>query len=320
MINTFTAYHAIMDTPKTFDVIIAGGSYAGLSAALALARSLRTVLVIDNGNPCNRHTPESHNFLTQDGENPFAIREKAQEQLKKYGTVHFISDTLLDVTPGHDRFEATTRDYGTFTGRKVLFATGVIDTLPKIEGFNNCWGKSILHCPYCHGYEVKGKKMGVLGNGDMGFEMAKTICHWAGELTLFTNGTSTLSDEEVLLLNTHNIHVVENEICAINHNNGYITQLQFNDTEAEQLDALFTQLPFIQQCDIPEKLGCEFTEQGFIFINKTMETSVPGVYAAGDCLTHFRSVANAVAAGNKAGAMINKQFISEAFRVENVKA
>jgi thioredoxin reductase len=309
-----------MENQQTFDVIIIGGSYAGLSAALALGRSLRKVLVIDNGNPCNAQAPESHNFITQDGETPFAIREKAKAQVNTYATVHFLEDTVTDAAVAGNSFTVTTKTKGSLSAKKLLFATGIIDTIPNIEGFAECWGKSILHCPYCHGYEVAGKKLGVIGNGDMGFEMAKTICHWAGELTLFTNGTSTLSNEEVLLLNSHNIKVVENEICAIEHNNGFATQLTFSDTEPEYIHALFTQLPFVQQCSIPEKMGCEFTEHGFIQISKTMETSIPGVYAAGDCLTLFRSVANAVAAGNKAGATINKQFIAEAFALEKVKA
>jgi thioredoxin reductase len=302
-----------MQSQEIFDVIIIGGSYTGLSAALSLGRSLRRVLVIDNGNPCNRQAPYSHNFLTNDGINPFEIRQKAKEQLAKYPTVHFLADTVVDVQPEQDNFTVITKEGTKINAKKLVFATGIIDTIPNIEGFGKCWGISIFHCPYCHGYEVKNKKLGVLGNGDLGFELAKTICHWADGLTLYTNGTSTLTPEEVLLLNKHGITVVENEITEIQHENGNIKQIHFKDTQPEHVDALFTQLPFIQQCDIPEKLGCEFNEYGFIHIDKTMQASVPGIYAAGDCLTLFRSVANAVAAGNKVGAMINKKFIEEAF-------
>lgn len=298
---------------QLFDVIIVGGSYAGLSAALSLGRCMRSVLVIDNGNPCNRQTPHSHNFLTNDGKDPITIREEAKKEVLNYPTIIFLADTVLDITPTNSGFDVTTKGSANYQSKKVLFATGVIDTIPKIEGFSDCWGKSILHCPYCHGYEVKNKKLGVLGNGDMGYELAKTICHWGKELKLFTNGTSTLSPEEVQLLNHNGITVVENEITAIQHEGGYIKTLEFEDTEAEPLDALFTQLPFIQQSDIPEKLGFECTDNGFIKVNKSMETSMPGIYAAGDCLTLFRSVANAVAAGNKAGALINKKLIDEAF-------
>lgn len=309
-----------MSAQKIYDVVIIGGSYAGLSAALALGRSLRHVLVIDNDNPCNKSAPEAHNFLTNDGVNPCEIRDKAKEQIKHYKTVVFANYTVTNVVKTeNNHFKIVSENSKPVKCKKVLFATGITDTLPNIQGFKACWGISILHCPYCHGYEVANKKLGVLGNGDMGYEMAKTICHWAGDLTLFTNGASTLAPEEVLLLNKHNITVIENEITNIVHNNGYITEVQFEDTEPEKLDALFTQLPFVQQCDIPEKLGCEFTDNGFIKVSKTMETSIPGIYAAGDCLTLFRSVANAVAAGNKAGATINKQFISEVFELPEIK-
>lgn len=302
-----------MELEDSFDVIIIGGSYAGLSAALSLGRSMRKVLIVDNGNPCNRQTPHSHNFLTNDGNKPEDIREKALDQARQYPTVSFLADTVTDVQPEGSFFKVSAAKGETFTTRKVLFATGVIDTIPHIDGFADCWGKSILHCPYCHGYEVKNRKLGIMANGDIGFEMAKTIKHWAGELVVFTNGTSTLTPEQVQLLNRHNIIVIENAIDAIAHENGFITQIEFTDTEPEKIDALFTQLPFIQQCNIPEKLGCEMTEKGFILIDKCLETTIPGIYAAGDCLSLFRSVAHAVASGNKVGAIINKQLIEEDF-------
>lgn len=298
---------------EKFDVVIIGGSYAGLSAALSLGRALRRVLVIDSGNPCNRNAPYSHNFLTNDGSKPKAIADKARAQLGSYPNVTFIQGLATDVGGEDNNFETVTQEGERFISRKMLFATGVTDTIPHIDGFDDCWGISILHCPYCHGYEVKGRKTGVLGNGDMGFELAKIISHWAGGLTLYTNGTSTLNPQEVLKLNKHNILVVENEIAEIRHENGCMTELVFCDTEPEKLQVLFTQLPFVQQCPIPEKLGCEMTEKGFIFIDKCLQTTVPGVYAAGDCLSLFRSVANAVASGNKVGATINKHLIEEDF-------
>jgi thioredoxin reductase len=210
-------------------------------------------------------------------------------------------------------FDVVTEKQERFTARKIIFATGVIDTIPNIEGFAECWGISILHCPYCHGYEVKYKKTGILGNGDTGFELAKTISHWTRDLTIYTNGTSTLNDEQVFQLNNKNIRIVQNEIEAIKHDNGQITQLLFKDTEPESIEALYTKLPFIQQCDIPEKLGCKFTDNGFIEIDKCLATSIPNVYAIGDCLTLQRSVANAVHSGNKVGAIINKELIDEEF-------
>jgi thioredoxin reductase len=302
-----------MEQQQKYDVIIVGGSYAGLSAAMSLGRSLRKVLVIDSGTPCNKNTPHSHNFLTNDGSTPCDITERALDQILKYPTVSFVNGYVTDVEQEDELFNVVVQDTTTYTSRRVLFATGVIDTIPNIDGFAECWGISILHCPYCHGYEVKDQKLGILGNGDQGFELAKTISHWSKELILFTNGTSTLTPEQVLQLNKHNIVIVENDIESIIQQEGQIQQLSFKDAQPETLNALFTQLPFIQQCNIPEKLGCQMTDKGFIKIDKCLETSVPGVFAAGDCLTLFRTVANAVASGNKVGAIINKQFIDEEF-------
>ncbi len=298
---------------QVYDVVIVGGSYAGLSAALSLGRSMRKVMVIDSGNPCNSRSPYSHNFLTNDGSKPAVISQRARAQISCYSSIQFISGLVTDVEKKDNLFIVLTSDEKQFRSRKILFATGIKDTIPNIPGFDECWGKSILHCPYCHGYEVKHKVTGVLGNGDMGFELAKVISHWTDQLTLYTNGTSTLSADEVEKLNRHNILVVQNEILEILEDNGQISQLVFKDTVPEKIEVFFNQLPFIQQCPVPEKMGCELTEKGFIHVDKCLETTIPGVYAAGDCLSLFRSVAHAVASGNKAGATMNKQLIEEDF-------
>lgn len=296
----------------TYDVIIIGGSYAGLSAAMSLGRSLRKVLIIDSGNPCNKKAPHAHNFITNDGKPPAELTRIAREQVQTYPTVSFIEGLAEDVIPYDNSFEVIANDE-VYTSRKVLLATGVTDLIPHIPGFDECWGISILHCPYCHGFEHKGLKTAVIGNGDMGYEMAKVIRNWTDKLTLYTNGTSTLSQEEVLKLNSHGILVIENEITDIEQSDGNIGRINFKDTLPETPEVIYTQLPFKQQCDIPEKLGLEMTEKGFILINKCCETSVPGIFAAGDCLTLQRSVANAVASGNKTGALINKCLIDEDF-------
>lgn len=302
-----------MEQKNIYDVIIVGGSYSGLSAGLALGRSLRNVLIIDSGNPCNKYTLHAQNFITNDGKSPQAIRDVAREEMLKYTTTEFINGLVTGIKPLENIFEVVTDSDTIFTTRKIILATGLTDTIPKIEGFAQCWGVSILHCPYCHGYEAKGKKTGILGNGDMGFELAKTISHWTDSLTLYTNGTSTLSPEEVLKLNKHNVIVVENTIDYFEHVDGNLKMIHFNDTPADDVEVIYTQLPFMQQCSIPETLGLEMTDKGFIYVSKCMETSQPGIYAAGDCLSLFRSVAHAVASGNKVGALINKCLIDEDF-------
>lgn len=303
----------IMEQQQLYDVIIIGGSYAGLSAAMALGRSLRKVLIIDSGNPCNKLTPYAHNFITNDGKTPQAVRDTAREQVLAYPTVTFIDGLAEDVLPQENTFVITTQNKGAFTTRKVIFASGVTDMIPNIPGFAECWGKTILHCPYCHGYEAKGKKTGIIGNGDMGYELTKIISHWTSNLTLYTNGTSTLSPDEVLRLNRHNVMVVENDIYYFEHKDGYLKNIHFKDTNPEAPEVIYTQLPFTQQCLIPQKLGLQMTEKGFIHVSKCMETSTPGIYAAGDSLSLFRSVAHAVASGNKVGALINKCLIDEDF-------
>lgn len=302
-----------MNQTTGYDVIIIGGSYAGMSAALALGRSLRKALVIDSGNPCNRQTPHSHNFIGFDGMAPADVKKNSQNSLMRYQSVTYQNGLVEDVVQKDGLFEVITSDNQLFTAKKILFATGLTDTIPNIPGFAECWGISVLHCPYCHGYEARYQRTGIIGNGDMGFELAKTISHWTSDLTLYTNGASTLSPEQVLKLNKHNIKVVENNIEELEHENGCVKRLHFTDTETDDIEAIYTQLPFIQQCPIPEKLGCELTEKGFIKVDKCLETTVPGVFAAGDCLSLFRSIAHAVASGNKAGAVINKCLIEEEF-------
>jgi thioredoxin reductase len=302
-----------MTSNSNFDVIIIGGSYAGLSAAMALGRSLRKVLIIDSGKPCNRQTPHSHNFITHDGEKPQDIARKAREQVLKYETVQFIEALATGGSTTKEGFEIETSDGNLFTARKLFFATGIADQMPAIEGFAQCWGISVLHCPYCHGYEVRHTNMGVLANGDTGFELSRLIHHWSHQLTLFTNGTSTLTAEQTSKLQSHHIEIIEAEIAALKHSHGYIQHIVFKDGRTKEVSALFARVGFTQHCQIPQQLGCELNEQGYIKVDDFQRTNLYGVYAAGDNVSPFRSVSMAVAAGGKAGALINKELIDEAF-------
>jgi thioredoxin reductase len=297
----------------SYDVIIVGGSYAGLSAAMALGRSLRNVLVIDSGMPCNRQTPHSHNFITHDGETPKQIRETAKQQVLQYKTVRFHNGLATRATHINNAFTIETETGESFTSRKVIFATGITDVMPAIKDFAACWGISVLHCPYCHGYEVRGQPLGVLANGDIAFEFTKFIHHWSRSLVLFTHGKSKLTAEQTAALSKRNITVVEKEITGIDHTNGYISNLLFQDGTTHPLTALFARVEFKQHSSLPQELGCVLTEQGFLQIDDFQRTTVPGVYAAGDNTTMFRSVSAAIAAGTKAGAMVNKEMIDQDF-------
>ncbi|WP_207433152.1 NAD(P)/FAD-dependent oxidoreductase [Sabulibacter ruber] len=302
-----------MEERTQFDVIIIGGSYAGLSAAMALGRSLRHVLVLDSGQPCNRQTPHSHNFLTRDGATPTAIAQKAREQVLAYPTVTLKTGKAVQVTGQNSAFEVTTEAGATFKGSKLLFATGVKDLMPEMEGFAECWGISVLHCPYCHGYEVHHQELGILANGDMAFELAKLISNWSPKLIVLTNGAHTFSQEQLKALQKHQISVEEREIASLHHDRGYLQNVEFTDGSTLPLKAVFARPAFTQHCTLPEELGCALTETGHLKVDILQKTTVPGVYAAGDATTMMRTVSMAIAAGTMAGAAINKELIEERF-------
>jgi thioredoxin reductase len=298
---------------KDFEVIIVGGSYSGLSAAMSLSRSLRQVLVIDSGLPCNRQTPHSHNFITHDGEKPAIISAKAKIQVDFYDTVQFYNGLAVNAVKTADGFEIKTEDGTVYTSKKILFATGVKDLLPEIKGFAECWGTSVLHCPYCHGYEVKKEKTAIIANGEMGFEYAKLISNWTKDLRLLTNGKSTLTAEQTQILKKHQIEIIEDEIDSFEHEKGYIQNVIFKNQSKITVKAIYHKPPFEQHCSLPESLGCELTEQGLIKVDLMQRTNISGIFASGDSHIQARSVAMAVSSGSFAGASINKELIEESF-------
>jgi thioredoxin reductase len=302
-----------MSDNNTFDVIIVGGSYSGLAAGMALGRALKKVLIIDGGKPCNRQTPYSHNFITHDGDTPAEIAALANLQVRNYNTVKFFDGLATSGTKTENGFEISVASGETFTAKKLIFATGIRDIMPDIEGFAACWGISVLHCPYCHGYEIRHEKTGLLGNGEFVFDLAKLISNWANDLTIFTNGTSTLTVEQITKLEKNSIKIIEKEIEKLEHSNRHLKKIIFQDGTISKLTAIYAPTPFEQHCIIPESLGCELTEEGYIKIDSFQETTVKGVYACGDNAARMRTVANAVAMGTTAGMTASKKMIFEEF-------
>lgn len=296
-----------------YDVIIVGGSYSGLSAAMSLGRSLRQVLIIDSGLPCNRQTPHSHNFITQDGERPAVISAKAKLQVDLYKSIHFYNDLAVKAIKTNDGFEISTASGHVFGAEKILFATGVKDLLPEIEGFADCWGISVLHCPYCHGYEVKNEKTAIIANGEIGFDFAKLISNWTKDLRLCTNGKSTLTVEQSETLKNHGVQIFEEEIDSFEHEQGYVKSILFKNGEKVEVKAIYARPPLEQHCALPQDLGCDINEQGLLKVDAMQKTNVAGIYASGDCTTQMRSVAISVSTGSLAGAVINKELIDESF-------
>lgn len=311
-LSAFTKFNP-MATNHTFDVIIIGGSYAGLSAAMALGRALRPTLVIDSGKPCNRTTPHSHNFLTQDGNTPAQISSIAKEQVQQYQHISFYEGLATTAEKTPTGFSVATAQGERFAARKLIFATGVKDLLPTIKGFADCWGKSVIHCPYCHGYEVKHKPTGILANGDVAFHYAQLIRNWTDKLTIFTNGPCTLSKVQRAKIEQHSIAVVENEIAALQRSNGSLNAIAFTNGTSQELSAVYARPPFEQHCGIPKSLGCEITEQGLLKVNMMQKTTVEDVFACGDNASPLRAVSYAVASGTIAGAALNNELTEAAF-------
>jgi len=302
-----------MTSNKTFDVIIVGGSYAGLAAAMALGRAMKNVLIIDNGKPCNRQTPHSHNFLTNDGKKPAEIAAIASLQVSRYDTVKFFTGTAIEGNKTETGFQIKVATGEIFETKKIIFATGIKDLLPAIDGLPECWGISVIHCPYCHGYEVRHQKTGILGNGDTGFEFTRLISNWTKDLTLYSNGKAGFTSIQREKLQKHEVNIEEKEIQRLVHNEGHLREIIFKDGTSATLNALYAPGPFEQHCKIPLQMGCGLTEEGYIGIDQFYETNIKGIFAVGDNAAKMRTVANAVAMGTSAGMMISKKMIIDSF-------
>lgn len=302
-----------MTINTSFDVIIVGGSYAGLSAAMALGRSLRKVLIIDSGKPCNAQTPHSHNFVTQDGEKPGVIAEKAKQQVLSYPTIEFMHDIAVSGQKMESGFAVTTASGNVYAAKKLIFATGVKDIMPDLEGFDACWGISVIHCPYCHGYEVRNQETGILANGDAAMHYAQLILNLTKRLTIYTNGTPEFTAEQTATLKKRGIGIIETEIAGLEHDSGQLTHISFKDDSKTPADAVYARPPFTQHSGIPVQLGCELTELGYLKVDSFQKTTIDGIFACGDNTSMMRSVANAVATGNLAGAAVNSVLAGEEF-------
>jgi len=302
-----------MTDKNIFDTVIVGGSYAGLSAAMALGRSLRSVLIIDNGLPCNRRTPHSHNFLTQDGKEPHEITMLAKQQVEKYGTVTFYNGLATSGTKTENGFEITTDTKDKFYAKKLIFATGIKDSIPDIKGFVECWGISIIHCPYCHGYEYRNQNTAILANGAKAFHLASLVNNLTDNITILTTGKADFSSEHFDKLNKRNIPIIEVNISEFEHKNGHLQNVIFTDNTILSFDAVYAAIPFLQHSEIPVSLGCELSEHGHIKVDNFQKTSIQGIYACGDNSNMMRSIANAVYSGNITGAVVNGELSNEQF-------
>ena len=298
-----------------YDVIIIGGSYAGLSAALQLARARRRVLIIDEGLRRNRFASHSHGFVTQDGVDPAVIAAQARAQVMKYATVDWLPGRADDVQLIENRESASqhfevTGGAWRHASRRLILALGVTDILPEIEGLKERWGKHVFHCPYCHGYELNQGPIGVIAGSELSLHQALMLPDW-GPTTLLLNQAFDPHADQLAALAGRGVVVERSPVKSIRGD----ADVELADGRMLSFSGLFALAPVKTTTSIPQQLGLDFDETPLGSIIRTdamKETSMAGVFACGDAARAMASVALAVADGNLAGVAAHRSLMSGA--------
>lgn len=290
-----------------YDVIAIGGSYAGMAAALQLLRARRTVLVIDAGQRRNRFASHSHGFLGQDGVDPTEIARAARRQLEAYPTLTWREGRAVAASGEQDGFVVTTEDGKVHQGRRILLATGVSDQLPEIPGLAERWGRTVFHCPYCHGYELSEGRVGVIATGPMSLHQAELLTEW-GDVTFLTNAALELDPDTRRILQDRGVTIEETPVSRIDGE----ADVFLSDGRRLPFAGLFTATRCVPASPLPAEMGCALDETPMglqIRTGATQETSVPGVFACGDVASVPHSVSLAVGNGAMTGIHIHRSLV-----------
>lgn len=288
-----------------FDVIIVGGGPAGLSAALILGRCRRNVLLCDSGQFRNAASQALHGFLSRDGIPPIELLRIAREQLATYSTVKLENIEVIDAVSKNPGFEVTLQDGRKTSCKKLLFATGVVDTLPNIRGVDEFYGRSIFHCPYCDGWEFSEKRIVIYGDDKRGWGLALKLLNWSKQVTLCTDGVAKLTSEEKDKLVRNRIALNEKKLDRLKGENGILEEIIFEDGSTLTCDVLFFALDQHQRSHLPQKLGAEINEKGNIKTGDYESTAVSGLFVAGDASEELQLAILAASEGAKAAFAIN---------------
>jgi len=300
----------IWSTFMRHDAIIIGGSFAGLSAAMYVARARRSVCIIDTGSPRNRFAAHSHGFFTQDGSEPGAMLATARSQVAAYPTATFIEGKAIGAATEPDGFSVRLATGEALESTKLVLAFGISDELPAIPGLAERWGRSVLHCPYCHGYEFSGQRLGVLHVSPRSLHQAILIAEW-GPTTLYLNGSQP-DDASLAQLQQRGVAIEPAPVRALQGDGAQLSAIELTDGRTSGVDALYLGPRTRLNSEIAQQLGCELDEGTFGRIIRTdaaKMTTVSGVYAAGDITRDAHNVTWASADGVTAGMAVHRSLI-----------
>lgn len=294
-----------------YDVVIVGGSFAGLAAALYLGRAHRSVCVLDTSLPRNRFAAESHGFFAQDGSDPRMMLATMRRQVSAYPTVHFIDEGGIDAS-GDDGGGLTVELSGgtAVTGARMLLAFGITDIMPTIPGLSERWGRSVLHCPYCHGYEVSGRGLGVLHVSPASIQQAVLVADW-GTTTYFANGAE-IDGGGLDQLRRRNVEVVSEPVVELQGDQSGLSAIRLADGTSRPVGALFVSPHYRLNSNIAARTGCDIQSGPLgqiITVDDRKMTTVEGIYAAGDISRAMQNVTFACADGVMAAMAIHRSLV-----------
>jgi thioredoxin reductase len=292
------------------NVVVIGGGVAGLSAALLLARSLRTVSIIDGSNSRNSLAKEVHNLLGREGINPMELLAVGKNEIGQYPWVEIIYANAISVKQLSYGFKITLECGIEVLGEKLLLATGIRDRLPSIPGMQKFWSKNIFNCPYCHGYEVKDEPLAIYSsNPQDAYDFVLTIYNWSKNLILLTDGKKVLTEQQSEHLMKLGVQIKGQRISHFHGKPGHNLQIKLEDGMTIERRGLFMRTQIEQQANFLKDLGCEISDLGFVKVDSSQRTTIPGIFAAGDMVGGFQQISTAIAQGATAGAMINHELI-----------
>lgn len=294
-----------------YDVVIVGGGPAGLSAALVLGRCQRRVLLCDNGHPRNEASQAMHGYLSRDGINPLEFIRISRGELAPYDTVEIRDVTVVDARCENTRF-LTTLDTGeTVESRKLLIATGVRDKVPDIQGIAELYGRSVFHCPYCDGWEIRNQPIAVYGSGERGYGLALELTAWSRDLALITDGPCELDDQPRKRLHALNIAIREERVHRLEGKNGILERIVFAGGPPLPRRAMFFTTGQYQQSELAVNLGCQFNDKGTVRTGQYESTHLLGLFVCGDASRAVQWVVVAASEGAEAAFAINTDLIKE---------